>query len=204
MKPQSLPPLSMTVSRNCWASKPAMGEVNEKNASPFGSKPTGGRYLLGAICVIALILLALIGDQTTPGSTGQTEMSGGWWAEPALAPAVALVITILSAGAAWFAAKRETIQLSSTLKTYTKIGLIAGCMISTVLLMKIVGFALSVFLFASVVGRVGGFRGWRLALLAASATVAMVVVFRIGFRIWFPRPELYKWLDLPFWLQGIL
>ena len=79
-----------------------MGEVNEKNASPFGSEPTGGRYLLGAIFVIALILLTLIGDQTTPGSTGQTEMSGGWWAEPAVAPAVALTLTIVAAAVGLF------------------------------------------------------------------------------------------------------
>lgn len=181
-----------------------MSAGQTQDESPFSEEPTGGRILLALIFVAAIVLLAMIRWQTVPGETGQALMKGGWWAEPALAPAVALVITILGAGAAWFAAKRETIQLSSTLKTYTKIGLIAGCMISTVLLMKIVGFALSVLLFASVVGRVGGFRGWQLALLAASATVAMVVVFRIGFRVWFPRPELYKWLDLPFWLQGIL
>ena len=181
-----------------------MSDETKKDESPFSEEPTGGRTLLAGVFVAAVVLLAMIRWQTVPGETGQTLMDGGWWAEPALAPAVALVLTILSAGAAFFAARREVVDLGETARTYAQIALIAGCMIATVLLMKILGFALSILLFATVNGIVGGFRGWRLAVLAVSATAAMVVVFRVGFKIWFPRPELFKLIDLPFWLQGIL
>ena len=112
-----------------------MGEVNEKNASPFGSEPTGGRYLLGAIFVIALILLTLIGDQTTPGSTGQTEMSGGWWAEPAVAPAVALTLTIVAAALAAVSSRWEKVDFLGAVSVYGRAFGVAGSMIVAVMLM---------------------------------------------------------------------
>ena len=84
------------------------------------------------------------------------------------------------------------------------IALIAGTMIGAVLLMKILGFALSILIFATVAAIIGGFRGWRLIAISVLATAAMVLVFRVGFKIWFPRPELFKLIDLPIWLQGIL
>jgi len=181
-----------------------MSDDQKKSDSPFGEEPTGGRWLLAGLCLAAVGLLAIIRWQTVPGTTGQTAMAGGWWAEPALAPAIALVLTILSAGAAVLAAKRETIDLGETVRTYGQIALIAGTMIGAVLLMKILGFALSILIFATVAAVIGGFRGWRLLVISLFATAAMVLVFRVGFKIWFPRPQLFKWLDLPIWLQGIL
>ena len=181
-----------------------MSGADKKSDSPFSEEPTGGRLLLAGLFLAAVGMLAIIRWQTVPGESGQTAMSGGWWAEPALAPAIALGLTILSAGAAFFAAKREPVALSETLRTYGQIALIAGTMIGAVLLMKILGFALSILLFATVAAVIGGFRGMRLVAISVLATVAMVLVFRVGFKIWFPRPELFKWLDLPIWLQGIL
>lgn len=204
MKPPSLPQLSMTVSRHCWASKSAMGEVNEKNASPFGSEPTGGRYLLGAIFVIALILLTLIGDQTTPGSTGQTEMSGGWWAEPAVAPAVALTLTIVAAALAAVSSRWEKVDFRGAVSVYGRAFGVAGSMIVAVMLMKVLGFALSILIFAFCVTFMAGFRGVRLAIIPIGTTIAMVLIFRVGFAIWFPRPMLFKWIDIPIKLQGLL
>jgi len=32
----------------------------------------------------------------------------------------------------------------------------------------------------------------------------MVLIFRVGFAIWFPRPMLFKWIDIPIKLQGLL
>ena len=138
-----------------------MGEVNEKNASPFGSEPTGGRYLLGAIFVIALILLTLIGDQTTPGSTGQTEMSGGWWAEPAVAPAVALTLTIVAAALAAVSSRWEKVDFRGAVSVYGRAFGVAGSMIVAVMLMKVLGFALSILIFAFCVTCVS--RSFRLA-----------------------------------------
>ena len=181
-----------------------MRHDKDQSDSPFSEEPTGGRAFLAGLTLLAVVLLAMIGWQTQPGTTGQTAMAGGWWAEPALAPAVALTLTILSAGAAFFAARRDTIEISETLRVYSQIALIAGCMIGAGLLMKTLGFALSILFFATAAGIVGGFRGRKLAAISLGATIAMVLVFRVGFKIWFPRPALFKWIDLPVWLQGIL
>ena len=171
---------------------------------PFSEQPTGGRFLVSAIFVAAVVLLTMVGWQTTPGSMGQTAMSGGWWAEPALAPTVALIMTIIASAIAFFVAKRETVDVGQTMRVYGQILLISGCMIGAVMLMKVLGFALSILIFASVVATTAGFRGTRLALIALGTTVAMVLIFRVGFSIWFPRPALFKWLDLPVSWQGIL
>jgi hypothetical protein len=181
-----------------------MSDADKQSDTPFSEEPTGGRILLAVLFVVALGMLAIIRWQTVRGETGQTAMAGGWWAEPALAPAIALVLTILSAAAAFFAAKREAVNISEAAKTYGQIALIAGTMIGAVLLMKILGFALSILIFATVAAIIGGFRGWRLVAISVLATAAMVLVFRVVFKIWFPRPELFKLIDLPIWLQGIL
>ena len=181
-----------------------MSKLQQEDLSPFSEEPTGGRRLLAGICIAALGLLAILPWQTRPGHLGQTAMDGGWWAEPAVAPGVALGLTILASAVAFLAARREPIKFSETLGTYGRILLIAACMVGAVLLMRILGFALSILIFATIVTFIGGFRGVALAAISLGTTVAMVVVFRIGFSIWFPRPLLFKWIDLPSSLQGIL
>jgi cell division protein FtsW (lipid II flippase) len=168
-----------------------MAENNDQNSSPFGQQPNGGRALLGGICLVAIVLLLMIGHQTVPGDMGEAARSGGWWAEPALAPGVALVLTIVASAIAFFYTRPEKIDWTSTVQTYGRILLIAGCMVATVALMKVLGFALSILVFAMVVAFIGGFRRLRLLAVAISTTVAMVLIFRVGFGIWFPRPELF-------------
>ncbi len=181
-----------------------MAEDKDQKSSLFGEESSGGRVLLGGIFIAAVALLLMIGYQTVPGTMGEAARSGGWWAEPALAPAVALVLTIVASAVAFFFAKREKIDWADVRQTYGRIILIAGCMVATVGLMKILGFALSILVFASVVAFIGGFRRIPLIIVALSTTVAMVLIFRVGFGIWFPRPMLFKWVDLPFWLQGTM
>lgn len=181
-----------------------MSKDKKQQTTPFGDEPSGGRALLGGIFVAAVLLLAMIGSQTVRGDMGEAARSGGWWAEPALAPGVALVLTIVASAVAFFHAKRVKINWGETARSYGGVGLIAGCMIATVFLMKILGFALSILAFAGVIAFIGGFRNVRLIALAFGTALAMVLIFRVGFGIWFPRPALFKWVDLPFWLQGIL
>ena len=181
-----------------------MAVEQEEHLSPFSEEPTGGRRLLAGICIAALALLALLPWQTRPGSMGQTAMDGGWWAEPAVAPAVALGLTIIASAVAYLAARREPLNLGENVRLYGQILLIAACMVGAVILMRILGFALSILVFATVVTVVGGFRGVKLAVIALGTTVAMVLIFRVGFAIWFPRPMLFKWIDLPNSWQGIL
>lgn len=181
-----------------------MSDDDKTGGSPFSEEPTGGRYFLGALCLIAVGMLAIVGWQTQPGELGQTAMSGGWWAEPSLAPTIALIVTIVSAALAFFAAKREPFDLGETIRTYGQIALVAGSMVVAIILMRLFGFAISILLFATVAAVIGGFRGRRLVTIVVGATVAMVLIFRVGFKIWFPRPELFKWFDFPIWLQGLL
>ena len=89
-------------------------------------------------------------------------------------------------------------------RLYGQILLIAACMVGAVVLMRVLGFALSILVFATVVTVVGGFRGIKLAVIALGTTVAMVLIFRVGFAIWFPSPMLFQWIDLPSSWQGIL
>ena len=176
----------------------------ERDLSPFSEEPVGGRWLLAGICVAAAALLAMLPWQTSPGSMGQTAMDGGWWAEPAVAPGVTLGLTVVASAVAFLAARREPLKPRRTLRLYGQILLIAACMVGAVMLMRVLGFALSILVFATAAAVVGGFRGRKLVAVALGVTVAMVLMFRVGFSIWFPRPQLFKWVDLPNALQGIL
>lgn len=182
-----------------------VGENRSRNfARNISKNVNGGRVLLGGLCVASLTLLAMIGQQTVRGSMGEAARSGGWWSEPALAPGVALVITLVASGIAFLRAKREQINWRDGVRTYGQIAIIAGCMLAAVGLMKALGFALSVLIFATVVAWIGGYRRSKLLAISVGTTVAMVLIFRVGFAIWFPRPALFKWIDFPFWLQAIL
>ncbi len=181
-----------------------MSDDREDDKPPFSEQPIGGRFLAGAMFVAAVALLAMVKWQTTPGSMGQTVMSGGWWAEPALAPTVALTMTIVASAIAFLVARREQIRVGRTVRVYGQVLLISGCMIGAVMLMRVLGFTLSILAFAGVVATTAGFRGTRLVLIALGTTVAMALIFRVGFAIWFPRPALFKWIDLPVSWQGIL
>ncbi len=179
-------------------------DKDPKKTTPFGEEPSGGRIVLGGIFVTAVVMLAMIGNQTVRGTMGDAARFGGWWVEPALAPGVALVLTIAASAIAFRYARPENVDWVSAAQTYGRIILIAGSMVATVFLMKILGFALSILAFAGVVAFIGGFRGAKLIAISLCTTLAMVLIFRVGFGIWFPRPALFKWIDLPFWLQGIL
>ncbi len=181
-----------------------MSEDKKQAESSFGEERHGGRYLLGGMAAAAALLLALHGNQTVDGAKVSGNLDVGWWAEPGLSPAVFLVLTVLASLAAIFAAKRETIDWKSVGGDYSRVALLSGCMIGTVFLLKIIGFALSILVFAGVVAPIAGFRGGRLVGIAFAASVSMVLIFRVGFSVWFPRPELFKLIDLPFWLQGVL
>ena len=181
-----------------------MSDESERDLSPFSDEPTGGRWLLAGISLVGVMLLVLLPWQTVPGSVGEAAMAGGWWAEPALAPGITLSLTIIASSVAFLVAKREPLLLGETGRVYGQILLIAACMVGSVLMMRILGFALSILLFSTLVAAIGGFRGLRLLLIPLCTTIALVVMFRVGFSIWFPRPMLFKWIDLPNFLQGIL
>ncbi|MEM7472266.1 MAG: tripartite tricarboxylate transporter TctB family protein [Pseudomonadota bacterium] len=181
-----------------------MSEDSEKQKSPFEEERHGGKYLLGGMAVAAVILLALHGRQTVDGSTVSGNLDVGWWAEPGLSPAVFLVLTVIASAAAFFVAQRDAMDWSAISRDYGRVAIVSACMIATVFLLKIIGFALSMLVFAGVVAFIAGFRGARLVVIAFAASIAMVLIFRVGFSVWFPRAELFKIIELPFWLQGVL
>ncbi|MDB3891602.1 tripartite tricarboxylate transporter TctB family protein [Alphaproteobacteria bacterium] len=181
-----------------------MSEGKEQAKPPFEEDRHGGKYLLGGMAVAAAVLLALHSQQTVDGATVSGDADVGWWAEPGLSPAVFLILTFLASTVAFFAAKREAIDWKGALSEYGRVALLSGCMIGTVFLLKIVGFGLSILVFAAVVAFIAGFRGGRLIAIAFAASLSMVLIFRVGFSVWFPRPELFKLIDLPFWLQRVL
>ena len=181
-----------------------MSDDKKQARAPFEEDRHGGKYLLGGMAAAAVILLALHGNQTVDGAKVSGNLDVGWWAEPGLSPAVFLILTVLTSMAAFFAAKSETIDWREVGGEYGRVALLSGCMIGTVFLLKIIGFALSILVFAGVVAFIAGFRAGRLIAIAVAASVSMVLIFRVGFSVWLPRPELFKLIDLPFWLQRIL
>lgn len=181
-----------------------MSEDQQQAAMPFQEERHGGKYLLGGMVVLAAILLALHGTQTVDGSKVSGNLDVGWWAEPGMSPAVFLVLTILASLAGFFRTKRNKIDWKQTARDYGRVAIVSACMIATVFLLKIIGFALSILVFAGTVAFISGFRGWRLSAIALAASVSMVLIFRVGFSVWFPRPELFKLIDMPFWMQGVL
>lgn len=181
-----------------------MSEGEGQTDQPFQEERHGGKYLLGGMAAIAAVLLALHGSQTVDGSKVSGNLEVGWWAEPGLTPAIFLILTILASAAGFLVAKRETIDWREVAGEYGRVAIVSASMIGTVFLLKIIGFALSILVFAGVVAFIAGFRGGRLILIALAASVSMVLIFRVGFSVWFPRPELFKLIDLPFWLQGVL
>ncbi len=172
--------------------------------SPFGEAPNGGRLLLTGLFLTGVFLLAIIRWQTMPGTAGQTAALGGWWSEPALAPATALAILIISSAVAVFTARRKPINVPETAMTYLRIGAVSAWMLMAVWLISITGFALAMLIFSGGAALMAGFRGKTFACLCLGTTVAMVLVFRVGFGIWFPRPLLFKHVEFGSTLSGIL
>ena len=168
----------------------------EEHQSPFSEEPTGGRYLFVGLLVLGVLLLSIIRWQTRPGDVGQVGVSGGWWSEPFLAPALTLILLIVSSGVAILASRRETLELLRTGRDYVRIGLLSAWMLVAVWLISILGFALAMLIFSGGLALAAGFRGVRLVALSLGTTVVMVLVFRVFFSIWFPRPWLFKVLDL--------
>jgi len=98
----------------------------------------------------------------------------------------------------------EKLNLNRSLKDYLRVLLITICIIGTVMMMKVFGFALSILIFVTLISLIAGFRGIKVLLLSLSVTLSMMLIFRVGFEIWFPRPLLFKWIDLPIWMQGLM
>ncbi|MEL7098478.1 MAG: tripartite tricarboxylate transporter TctB family protein [Pseudomonadota bacterium] len=143
-----------------------MSEDKRRVELPFEEERHGGKLLLGGLAAAAAILLALYGNQTVDGATVSGDLDVGWWAEPGLSPAIFLVLIILASVAGFFVAKREVLDWQEITNEYGRVAIVPACMIATVFLLKITGFALSIFVFTGVVAFIAGFRGTKLVAIA--------------------------------------
>ena len=170
-----------------------MSSHDKDELLPFAAESTGGKPIFVGLAVIGAALLALLGSQTTPGEAGSLT-DGGWWSEPALAPAVSLSILVLGAVSAYFVAARKEDRATGWGIAYGRAAFLSVWLLVAVWLIKIIGFGLSILVFTGLVGYLARFRGWKLVAVAVVAMVSMVLIFRVGFSVWFPRALIFEYL----------
>ena len=171
------------------------GSPQKDNDSPLAAAEVrpGGRVLFALLTVAAGGLLLMQGTQTQPGFEG-----GDWWNEPVNAPAFSLTLLfVCSLLAAIFASPTDQGALR---KDATIAVILSAAFLGAIWCIPIIGYGLSVLVFATIGGLVAGYRGRVLLLVALGLTALMLLTFRYVLGLWFPRAELFK---LTPWLEAI-
>jgi hypothetical protein len=147
-------------------------------------------------CAVALGLLGAIGWATRTGPA-----DAGWWTRPALMPGVALTIlaianllTLWRAGrdlrrqppdaAEWGAARAQIIGWLKPLEylAYFAVYLWA---------VHVLGYVIATTVFIQWLLFRVGLRSRRWVLTGFLAALALMLVFRVGLRVWMPSPEFF-------------
>ncbi len=161
----------------------AQSNSDDEVLSLIASGKPRGRLLFTTFAVIGAVLLLLARSQTETGDLG-------WWNEPINAPFVSLAILFVFSTLAAIYAEPE-MDGSSFRRMGMSVVLAAGFFIA-VLLIKQVGYGLSVLALCLYCGTIAGFRGWLLIKIAFGLTILSVLVFRYFLGLWFPRPALFE------------
>ena len=172
------------------------GEGPRRDGGPSG---TGAVVLTILFLIFGAVLLALTPWQTTPAPPGKE-----WSTEPALAPAVFLVVLVVPAGFLLAAGLRARLgpggpglrlrPLPHELRAAGMVLEFAVYFVLYVWLVDKLGYLLSSFLFAFVGCRRLGLRGWRTVAFSVVLAVALAGVFRAGLGIWMPGAAIYEYL----------
>ena len=155
--------------------------------------------LAAGFFVFGVVLLALTPWQTKPAPPGKL-----WSTEPALAPAVSLVILAIPAGLllavglrALFSGRHGGLQLAPTPPQLRESAFLLEFAVYFVLYVWLIdklGYLLSSFLFAQVGCWRLGLRGWRTVAFCLLLTFVLIGAFRFGLGIWFPGAAIYEYL----------
>lgn len=162
-------------------------------------EPTNRLESLALTLIFTLISVALL--STITFATRHGPEASGWWTRPALAPGVALGLLVL---ANCLTLWRELADLRATpashaerIEARTKIlGWLRpveylGYFAIYLFALQHLGYFPATLIFILGLLVRSGLRSPRWLLAGAGASVAMVLIFRIGLGVWMPAPEVY-------------
>jgi len=158
-----------------------------------------GRILLALFfAAVGVGGLALLPFQTriAPGDEG-------WFTQPWLMPlltlgllsAVSLIYVVILWRSGEFARSKMTgTALAGEVWIWLKSAEFFAWYVAYIVLLGVIGYGLSTFLFVACLGLRVGLRQPKWLLAALGATLAMVLLFRLGLEIWVPPADLYDLL----------
>jgi hypothetical protein len=146
---------------------------------------TTGRWLTGALSLISLLFLCLLPWQA-PHPKSADKLEQGWWAEPAFASGVTLLIVFASALALFIKLSRSAPASQAGAPSLAIQIEYSLYFIGFLFLMQLVGFGFSVLIFATLGIWRSGFKPSHALLYAIGLTAVLVVLFRLVLTVWFP------------------
>jgi len=158
--------------------------------------PPGLGAFYSFLLVSGLILLTLIPVATKPAPNGQ-----GWWTEPKLMPAISLVLWVIPAiylTLNYFAKlrsgaieKTDQTVLNQELFQWLKPLEFFVYYVIYIVLLGWVGYFLSSLIFVLGLSWRVGLRGRRWRIIALVTSLALILIFRWGLRVWIDSPLLF-------------
>lgn len=155
--------------------------------------------ILVGLAALSLGLLLAIGSQTEPGPVG-----GGWWNAPALAPAIALLISFAAAALGALTSRDGCWIQRGAGRVWRRAFALSVTFILSLWSISYVGYGLATLLLATGTGFIAGYRNMRLAVISLGISLTMILIFRVILGVWFPQAELFKVFPVLQPLAGIL
>lgn len=166
-----------------------------------GGKEENGNGKWGGLVFTAMAVSLSLGLWlATPQLITNYRAEAAFFESPGFFPRLALGIAVLAGlwhlAEGWLGHVREEgadeieIGESRPLIAFAGMALLAGYILAA----PLIGYAASTALFIVVASRASGL-GWRLSVGLALATTAILhAIFVIGLKVWFPVPQLVRWL----------
>ena len=138
-----------------------------------------------------------------PYQTGTSPGDEGWFTQPWLMPLLTLglltAVSLLFVVKLWregefSRAKTSGAALAGEAWVWLRSAEFFGWYVAYIVLLGLIGYGLSTFLFVACLGLRVGLRQPKWLLAALGATLAMVLLFRLGLEIWVPPADLYDLL----------
>ncbi len=156
-----------------------------------------------AVVALVFLVFGTGGLALMPYQTGTSPGDEGWFTQPWLMPlltlgllsAVSLIYVVTLWRSGEFTRARMTGgALAGEVWIWLKSAEFFAWYVAYIVLLGLVGYGISTFLFVSCLGLRVGLRQPRWLLAALGATLAMVLLFRLGLEIWVPPADLYELL----------
>ena len=156
-----------------------------------------------AVVALLFLVFGAGGLALMPFQTGTSPGAEGWFTQPWLMPlltlgllsAVSLIYVVIFWRSGEFARSKMTgTALAGEVWIWLKSAEFFAWYVAYIVLLGVIGYGLSTFLFVACLGLRVGLRQPKWLLAALGATLAMVLLFRLGLEIWVPPADLYDLL----------